>query len=92
MHPRRAAGVLGRRCDGQALPAENPDLDLCHVQPTRMLGRVVKLYATQQLAGSMLSKHVVEKLSEVGVQVVQDNMNPARFCVHVVQQVTDERD
>ena len=35
----------------QALTAENADLNLRHVQPTRMLGRVVEAHATQQLAG-----------------------------------------
>jgi hypothetical protein len=28
----------------QALATEDPNLDLCHVQPTRVLGRVVELH------------------------------------------------
>ena len=35
----------------QALTSEDADFDLCHVEPTRMLGRVVEAHATQQLAG-----------------------------------------
>ena len=33
----------------QALPIEDADLDLRHVQPTRVLGRVVELHPAQEL-------------------------------------------
>ena len=47
----------------QALSAEYADLDLRHVQPTGVLGRVVEFDAAQQLCGGALSKHVVEARS-----------------------------
>ena len=53
----------------QALTTEDADLDLRHVQPTPMLGRVVELHSAQELGGRTLSQHVVEALSEVDVQV-----------------------
>ena len=54
----------------QALAAEDADLDFRHVQPARVLGRVVKAHATQQLVGRALAQHIVEALPEVNVQVV----------------------
>ena len=62
-----------RRWDSaiQALAAEDADLDLCHVEPTRMLGCVVEAHSAQQRAGRTLAQYVLEALSEVDVQVVQ---------------------
>ena len=47
----------------KALAAEDADLDLRHVQPTGVLGRVVEFDAAQELCGGALSKHVVEARS-----------------------------
>ena len=35
----------------QALARENANFDLCHVEPARVLGCVVKLYAAQEFVG-----------------------------------------
>jgi hypothetical protein len=37
----------------QALATEDADFDLCHVEPTGVLGRVVKAHAAQQFAGRL---------------------------------------
>ena len=51
----------------QALPAEDADLDLRHVQPTRVLGRVVELHSVQELGRRAFAQHVVEAFSEVDI-------------------------
>ena len=75
----------------QALPAQDADLDLRHVQPTRMLWRVVELDSAQQLGSRTLSHDIVERLAEVGVQVVQNQVNAACLGIGIGQQITDER-
>ena len=36
----------------QTLPTEDAHLDLSHIDPTRVLGRVVELHSTQEFLGS----------------------------------------
>jgi hypothetical protein len=74
----------------QALATEDADFDLSHVQPTRVLGSVVKAHAAQQFAGRLAAQHIVEALPEVRVQVVQHEVNAARGCVGVGQQSLHE--
>ena len=62
----------------QALAAEDANLDLCHVEPTRMPGRVVEAHSAQQRASRTLAQHVLEARSEVNVQVVQHEVHLAR--------------
>ena len=76
----------------QALAREDADFDLGHVQPACMLGRVVKAHPTQQRAGSSLAQHVVEAFPEVGIQVVQHEVNAARPRVRFAQECLDEAD
>ena len=76
----------------QALPAQHADLNFRHVQPARVLGRVVELHATQQLRRRTLSEYIVEALSEVGVQIVQHQMNSACLGVCPGKQLTNEGD
>ena len=54
----------------QALTAEDPDLYLCHVQPTCMLGRVVELHPAQQFGRGALTQDIFEALSEMRVQAL----------------------
>lgn len=74
----------------QALPGQYSDLDFGHVQPTGMLGCVVKLDSAQQPGGSPRSQDVFETLSEVGVQVVQDQVHPLGPAIDAPEQPTDE--
>ncbi|MFO1266471.1 MAG: hypothetical protein U1F67_06595 [Rubrivivax sp.] len=55
----------------QALTIEDADFDLRHVQPARVLGRVVELHSTQEAIGGVATKDILEGLPEVNVQVVQ---------------------
>ena len=60
--------LLAGHASIQTLTAEDADLDLCHVQPTRVLGRVVELHPSQELGSGTFAQHVVEAFLEVGVQ------------------------
>lgn len=48
----------------QALPAEDSDLYLGHVEPTGVFGGVVELHACQQPFGRALAEYVSEALSD----------------------------
>jgi hypothetical protein len=65
----------------QALAAEDADLDLCHVQPTRVFGRVVKLHPAQEFCGRALTQYIVETFFEVRIEVVQHQVDSARLGV-----------
>ena len=62
----------------QALATEDADFDLGHVEPTGVLGRVVKAHAAQPFAGRLAAQHIVEALPEVRIQVVQHELMIAR--------------
>ncbi len=74
----------------QALAAEDSDLNLGHVEPTRVLRCVVEVHSAQQGAGRTFAQYVVEALSEVDVQVVQHEVHLARGRVRVGQKRLDE--
>ena len=76
----------------QALAREDADLDLCHVEPTCVLGRVVKAHPAQQRAGRARSQHIVEASPEVNVQVVQHEVNAVRRRISVGEKCLDEAD
>ena len=59
----------------QALAAEDADFYLCHVQPTRMLGCVMKSHTATKFAGRFFPQH---------------ELNPACSCVSFGQQPLDE--
>ena len=63
----------------QTLAAVDADLNFRHVQPTRVLGRVVKLHPAQELCGRALTQHIVEALPEVSIEVVQHQVDSARL-------------
>src|SRR5487761_1933828 len=76
----------------KALTIQDADLDLCHVQPARMLGRVMKLHASQQPAGGRRTEHLLEAGSEMGVQVVQNQVNLSGRGITALKQVLYEGD
>jgi len=49
----------------QTLATKDANLDLCHVQPARVLRVVVKLHPTQELGSRAIAQHIVKALSEV---------------------------
>src|SRR5665647_78958 len=71
----------------QASATEDADLDLRHVQPAGMLGRVVELDAAQELCGCARAQHIVETFPEVDVQVVQHEVHTTRLGVCVGEQL-----
>jgi len=53
----------------QALACQSPDFDFRHVQPARVLGRVMKDHSTQQAMRLRDAEHVLEAFAEVRVQI-----------------------
>jgi len=68
------------------LPTEEANLYLGHPQPTGVLWGVVELYTAQKLLGSTYSQHIVKALSEMGVQIVQHQVNPTGLGVCASEQ------
>src|SRR6202158_4972315 len=93
--PRRYLGgensLLGSAAR-QALALQNPDLDLGHIQPARMLGRVVELDPAQQCHGHLQAQHFFKALAHMRVEVVQDQVNLAHVRITATQQPADEID
>src|ERR1700676_2935368 len=54
----------------QALSREDADLDLGHVQPAGVRGRVVKLDTAQQALCSLDAEHFLKTTAKVGVEVI----------------------
>jgi hypothetical protein len=50
---------------------ENTDPNFGHVQPTRMLGCVMKLHTTQKFGGRALSQRIIKTFSELRIEIVQ---------------------
>ena len=71
----------------EALALHDADLDLRHVQPARMLGCVVKLHAAQQRAGARATQHLLEARTEMGVEVVQNQVNLAGGGIGALKQL-----
>ena len=76
----------------QALAAQDTNLDLRHIEPARVFWCVVKLYAAQEFVGRALTQHIIEAFPEMGVEVVQHQMNAACPGIHTREQFVDERD
>src|SRR6266403_849738 len=76
----------------QALALQNADLDLGHVQPAGMRGRVVKLDPAQQYCRRLEPQHFLKALAHVGVEVIQDQVNLAHLGIAVAQQTANEGD
>lgn len=74
----------------QALAGEDANFDLGHIQPARMLGCVMELHAAQEFLGSARSQHIVEALSEVGIEIVQHQVNSTRLGIDASEKPVDE--
>src|SRR6266545_4176889 len=89
--PLRGPGVAGRGCVEPGIAAgENADLDFSHVQPTGVFRGGVKLHPMQQPSCCLVAENVDEALAEVGVEIVQDQMNAPRGAVDALDQVSSE--
>jgi len=58
----------------RTLPIHNPDFNLRHIQPTGMLRRIVQFHASQQSGGRRHSQDFLETGSEMGVEVINNQM------------------
>src|SRR5450759_2879481 len=83
-------GSFIRQPSVEALTAKGGDFNFGHVQPNGMLGGVMEFDAPQELRGMTFPEYLLEHLAKVSVEVVQDQMNPACFGIHLLQQVADE--
>ena len=59
----------------ETLALQNADLDFCHVQPARMLGRVMEHDASQKRAGGPRAEHLCKAGSEMRVEIVENQVN-----------------
>src|SRR6195952_2402750 len=71
-------------CDAAvaALGAQDADLDLDHVEPARVLGRVMEFETAQNAVGVLGRKGVVERAGRMAGQVVEDDPDPV--CIGIV--------
>src|SRR3990170_6004696 len=76
----------------KTLTIQDADFDLRHVQPARMLGRVVKLHPSQQRASGGRTEHLLEARAEMGVEVVQNQVNLSGGGIAALKQVLYEGD
>jgi hypothetical protein len=73
----------------QALPVQGAKLDLSHVEPTAMLGRVVNFDSFCQPPGLLRFKRLVEGGKAVGVQVIQDQAQSDGVWVTLLEHALD---
>jgi len=59
----------------QGLPSQDGEFDLCHVEPTCVLGRVVKADASHESSLLSWSECLSERFLKMGVQVVEHEVN-----------------
>ena len=83
-------GVTVRQAPIETLAVKNANFDFRHVQPTGVLGSVVKDHSSQQFVRRPGSGHFLEALAEMGVEVVEHEMNATRRRVDLSEQVLDE--
>src|SRR5260370_12818797 len=76
----------------QALALQNSDLDLGHIQPAGMLGRVVELNPAQHCHGRFHTEHFLEALAQMRVEVVQHQVDLAHLGISPAQHPADEGD
>lgn len=76
----------------KALAIQDANFDLGHVQPARMLRRVMKLHASQQSARGRRTKYLVEAGTEMGVEVVQNQVNLSGRGITTIEQMLHEGD
>jgi len=80
-------------CDAavEALVAQDADFDLDHIEPTRVLGRVMEFDAIQDAMGVCGRKSLVERSGRMGGQVVQYDPDPLGFGVVDVDEIAHAR-
>ena len=85
-------GIARAEAHVQTLAREDSDLDLGHVQPTGVLGRVMESDSAQQLGGPARTQDIDEAFCEVGVQIVQHQVQASGRTVSGRQKVAHKGD
>ena len=70
----------------QAGAGQDAELDLRHVQPTPVLGRVMKLQPPGNPPGFLSRESLVQRCPAMGIQIVQDNPYHLGFRVGFIRQ------
>jgi len=76
----------------KALAIKDADFDFSHVEPTGVPGRVVEYDAAQKCLRLLDAENFLEALAEVGIEVVQNQMDAARGGIDLFEQMPDEDD
>ncbi len=79
-------GLLVRYPSVKAYPAEHTELDFGHVEPTAMLGRVVKLQPSGDASRFFGFKGLIERCDFVSVEVVKHHADYLGLWVRIVDQ------
>lgn len=74
----------------QALAVKNANFDFRHVRPTGMLRGVVEGHTSKQFVRLLDSEYFLETLAEMGVEIVEHEMNATRRRIDLFEQVLDE--
>jgi hypothetical protein len=70
----------------QALALQDIDLNLGHIQLTRMLWHVAEFDPTQNCSDRLYSEHFFEPLTHMRIEIVQDQVNLAYIVISAAQQ------
>ena len=81
-----AQRLLIRNPAVQALPGQHSDFNFSHVQPTPMLGGVVKLQPFRNPSGRGRWERLVQRRRAVGVQVIQDQTHHRDLRIGFIHQ------
>src|ERR1700738_883112 len=84
-------GLLGSTAR-QALALQDADLDFGHVQPARMVRRVVEGDPAQQCRGRLYAEHFFEAGAQMRVEMVHHKVNLACLGIPAAQEPTDKAD
>ena len=81
-----AETVLFRAPLPEAAAGYDAELDLCHIQPTAMLGRMVKSQLPGDAPGLLRRERLVQRRLAMGVQIVQDHPDHFGLGVGLLRQ------
>src|SRR6266581_6809893 len=73
----------------QTTPRKNTDLDLGHIQPTAVFGRVVELHPLQNPPGLCWFKGFIQGSGRMGVQVILHDAHILGVRIHRIDQPLD---
>lgn len=73
----------------KTLFGQDRDFDFSHIEPPRMLGRVMPGNALEEFAGLLTAECFDQRLGVVSIQIVEHQMNPPGLGI-TLQEITDE--